>query len=69
MGKCKAGPWCMRCKNSFEISNEQIFWDYRTRLPEYSTYFIQAETERSFISGYICRKTIKEMCEEIEEEN
>ena len=67
MGRCKAGLWCIKCKNSIEMKNCQIFFDYKAHLPEFATYYTQITLKKFFDTGYVCKKAIKEMCEELEE--
>lgn len=57
----------MECKNSFEIKNKELFMDYQSRLPRNVTYYILAPTGGGFLSGYVCKKAIKEVCNELEE--
>lgn len=66
MGKCNAGPWCMRCKKSLEIENKKIFEDYRARF-SYSSYYTLYTAGGCFASGYVCKKAIEKICEELEE--
>ena len=58
MGKCKSGPWCLKCEKAVEITNKKIFDDYTSVLPPHSCYTLFTPSG-VFASGYVCKKAIK----------